>query len=91
MILTGEERLAFCSLDLILPISEVVTAAVSVHLLALRNACGLTPAAAVGLGALIKPAQVAGRFVKMAGSGRHPPIWTMVAAIALIALGVGLR
>ena len=90
VVMTDAERRAFRLLALIVPISGVVAAVISVHLLTLLEARGIALAAAVGLGALIGPAQVAGRIIEMAGGGRHPPIWTMVAAITLIALGLGL-
>lgn len=90
VVLSGDERRAFRLLAFIVPISGVVAAVVSVHLLTLLEARGMTLAAAVGLGALLGPAQVAGRIVEMAGGGRHPPIRTMVASVALVALGLGL-
>jgi predicted MFS family arabinose efflux permease len=90
VVLSRDDRRAFRLLALIVPISGVVAALISVHLLTLLEARGIALAAAVGFGALIGPSQVAGRIVEMAGGGRHPPIWTMVAAIVLIALGLGL-
>jgi hypothetical protein len=61
-----------------------------VHLLAILQAKGLTLAAAVGLGALIGPAQVAARVGELAGRGRHHPIWTLAASVALLAFGLFL-
>ena len=51
---------------------------------------GLALAAAVGLGALVGPAQVGARVVEMALGGRHHPIWTLAAAAILIAAGLAL-
>ena len=64
----------------------------SVHLVPILTTTGLTLAAAVALGALIGPAQVGARMLELMGGGRHHPVWTMVAASALVATGlVGLR
>ncbi|WP_375173847.1 MFS transporter [Pseudooceanicola sp.] len=49
---------------------------------------GLTLAAAVGIGALFGPAQVAARVIEMAGRGRHHPIWTMAVSAALALAGM---
>lgn len=60
----------------------------SVHLLSLLQAQDLSLAAAVAVGAVIGPAQVGARLVEMMLGGRHHPVWTMLAATALIALGI---
>lgn len=49
---------------------------------------GLTLAAAVGIGTLFGPAQVAARVIEMAGRGRHHPIWTMAVSAALALIGM---
>jgi len=67
-----------------------ISAAMSVHVLTILQDRGLTLAAAVGLGALIGPAQVAARVIEMAGRGRHHPLWTLTAATVLVTLGIGL-
>jgi len=46
--------------------------------------------AAVALGALVGPAQVGSRVIEMAGKGKHHPLWTMTAALVLVAVGLGL-
>jgi MFS family permease len=66
------------------------TATVSVQLLTLLQGQGVGLATAVALGALVGPAQVGGRVVEMAGKGRHHPLWTMTAALALMASGLAL-
>ncbi|MET0746072.1 MAG: MFS transporter [Microvirga sp.] len=78
----------------ILLISAVVTVSgsiasmVSVHLLALLHAQGVGPETAVGIGALIGPAQVLARLAEMAIGRRTHPIWSMLASVSLIALGM---
>ncbi|WP_212524179.1 MFS transporter [Actibacterium sp. MT2.3-13A] len=59
----------------------------SVHLITILTARGYALAAAVALGTLIGPAQVAARVIEMLGRGRHHPIWTMMAAASLVLLG----
>lgn len=59
----------------------------SIHLITILTAEGYTLAAAVALGTLIGPAQVAARFVEMIGKGRHHPVWTMIVSSLLILLG----
>jgi hypothetical protein len=74
----------------VVTVGGVTTSIVSVHLLTLLQERGLGLPAAVSLGALIGPSQVAARVLEMAGRGRHHPIWTMAAAMSLIAAGTVL-
>ncbi|WP_353471459.1 MFS transporter [Salipiger sp. H15] len=63
----------------------------SVHMVTLLAAGGYTSAAAIVLGTLIGPSQVGARVIEMMGGGRHHPVWTMLAATALVFLGfIGL-
>ncbi|MGY2050449.1 MFS transporter [Methylobacterium sp. JK268] len=88
--LSPRERRAFRLLAGILTLGGATTAILSVHLLTLLQAQGASLAAAVSLGALVGPAQVAARLVEMANRGRHHPIWTLSAAMGLIAVGLVL-
>ncbi len=63
---------------------------VSVHLLTLLQVRGVALASAVSYGALIGPAQVGARIVEMSFKGRHHPLWTLTAALGLVALGLAL-
>ncbi|WP_407518549.1 MFS transporter [Methylobacterium oryzisoli] len=85
----GEQR-AFRLLAAIMTVGGAASAIVSVHLLTLLQAQGLALAAAVALGALIGPAQVGARVIEMANRGRHHPLWTLTAAMGLVALGLAL-
>ena len=78
----------FGLLAVILTTAGAIAALWSVHLIAILQAGGVTLAAAVGLGALVGPAQVGARVVEMAPGGRYHPIWTLVAAALLIATGL---
>ena len=55
-------------------LSSVISTTLSVHLLTVLQAKGLTLAAAVGLGALVGPSQVAARTVEMVIARYHHPI-----------------
>jgi hypothetical protein len=50
---------------------------------------GVPIAAAVGLGALVGPAQVGARAIEMLSGRYHHPIWTLMAATVLVAAGIG--
>lgn len=84
------ERRAFLLLSGIVMIGGAIGAIVGVHLLTLLQAQGIGLAAAVALGALVGPAQVGGRVIEMAGGGRHHPLWTVSAALGLMATGLAL-
>ncbi|MDR6951275.1 MFS family permease [Ancylobacter sp. 3268] len=86
--LFGAERRAFVLLAAVMILAGAITATLSVHLLTLLQAQGLSLADAVLFGALVGPAQVGGRLVEMAGRGRHHPLWSLGAACGLIALGL---
>jgi predicted MFS family arabinose efflux permease len=87
--LTGSRRnRAFLLLATVLTLGAVTASMIGVHLLTLLQARGLDLAAAVALGALVGPSQVAARIVEMAFGRHYHPIWTMVASVALVAAGV---
>ncbi|MEI4488387.1 MFS transporter [Frigidibacter sp. MR17.14] len=86
--LTARERLRFGLMAAVFTLVSLLMTVVSVHLVVLLAARGLSTAEAVALGALIGPAQVAARLVEMAGGGRHHPRWTL--AVAALAAGLGL-
>ena len=78
----------FLMLATTITLSSVISTTLSVHLLTVLQAKGLTLAAAVGLGALVGPSQVAARTVEMAVARYHHPIWTKVASTSLVATGL---
>ena len=82
------ERRDFLLLVVVLVLCSTIFGLVSVHLLTLLRARGETLAAAVAFGAMVGPSQVGARVLEMAGRGRHHPLWTMRAAVALTAVGV---
>ncbi len=88
--LTGRERRAFLLFAGVLVLGGAIMALVSVHLITLLQTRGVALASAVSYGALIGPAQVGARVVEMAFKGRHHPLWTLTAALILVALGLVL-
>ena len=74
----------------VLTIGGLIFSTWSVHLITILQAYGVSLATAVALGALIGPAQVAARIVEMAIGDYHHPIWTLVASVSLIAMGLSL-
>jgi predicted MFS family arabinose efflux permease len=89
-VLAPAERRSFVLLMFIMMLGGIIASIMSVHLLTLLQETGISLAAAVSLGALVGPAQVGGRLVEMAFKQRHHPIWTLLAAIGCMALGVVL-
>ena len=71
-------------------LGTMISATLSVHLLALLSARGLTAAAAVAFGAALGPAQVGGRAIEILTARTHHPVWTMLAWTTLVAAGMGL-
>lgn len=69
----------------------LILGVISIHLITLLTASGLTLAVAVALGAMIGPSQVAARLLELLGRGRHHPVVTQIGSSVLICAGlVGL-
>jgi MFS family permease len=81
---------ALILLGVILTIGAVTMSLLSAHLLTLLQMRGIALAAAVGLGALIGPSQVAARIAEMAFGRHRHPLWTMLAGVVLVASGIAL-
>ncbi len=84
------ERLAFALTALTFTLAVVTMTVVAVHLLTILEASGLGAGAAVALGAMIGPSQVAARIIEILFGRRYHPIWTMLGATLLVALGLGV-
>ena len=69
-------------------LASVISTTLSVHLLSILQAEGYTLAAAVGLGALVGPSQVAARMIEMLIARFHHPIWTNMVSASLVAVGL---
>lgn len=88
VMLSSRERSMFRLFASIQIIAGLFVTIVSVHLLTLLQARGVSLAEAVALGALIGPAQVGARVLERLGRGRHHPLWTLSAAVVLCAAGL---
>jgi MFS family permease len=71
-----------------LTLAAVISSTLSVHLLTILQKSGKTLTAAVALGALVGPSQVAARTIEMMIARFHHPIWTKFASVAFVAIGV---
>ena len=80
------ERAIFAVLAAVVTIGAAILSIVGTHLLPLLQARGLDLGLAVGLGALIGPAQVGARVVEMLAGRHYHPSWTMIASTALLAV-----
>jgi MFS family permease len=80
----------FLLLALTITIAPVLSTIMSVHLLTILQARGIPLAAAVALGAIVGPSQVGARFIEMLLAKYHHPIWTKIASVTSLALGLGL-
>jgi hypothetical protein len=80
----------FVLLALVLSLAAGIGSIVVVHLLILLQAKGVDFAAAVAFGTLLGPAQVGARVIERVFGSRYHPIWTMIAACALMAAGLAL-
>ncbi len=88
--LKPDELPIFAILAVVLTLGAAILAIMGVHLLPLLQARGLTLAAAVALGAIVGPSQVAARVVEMFAGRHYPPIWTMIASTILVSAGTAL-
>ena len=83
-------RATFIVMGSTITLSAMISTVISVHLLTILQARDIALAAAVALGALVGPSQVGARFVEMLIARYHHPIWTKVASVLFVALGLGL-
>jgi MFS family permease len=80
----------FILLATTITVASMLSTVMSVHLLAILQARDITLAAAVALGAIVGPSQVGARFIEMLVGKYHHPIWTKIASVSFLALGLGL-
>lgn len=79
----------FILLGLTTLLSAALSTVISVHLLTILQAGGISLAGAVALGALVGPSQVGARFIESLVGKYHDPIWTKLASVFCVALGLG--
>jgi len=85
---TSGSALLFGLLAIAITLSAMISTVVSVHLLTILQKGGMTLAAAVGLGALVGPSQVAARTIEMVIARFHHPLWITFASVTFVAIGV---
>jgi MFS family permease len=86
----NRNRLIFLILAVAIMAGSMLQTVFLVHILTILQSMGVALAAAVGLGVLIGPSQVGARFIEMMISRYHHPIWTKVASVSFVALGLAL-
>lgn len=86
----AELRLLFVLMAVTMMLSSVIVTVVSVHLIPVLQGYGYSAAAAVALGALIGPSQVAGRVAELAIGRRVHPVWSTLAAGLMMGAGTAM-
>jgi MFS family permease len=87
---TARDRAVLLLLGAVIATAAMISATMSVHMLTILQARGMTLATAVAFGAMVGPSQVGARAIEMAIARFHHPIWTMVVSAALVVLGLGV-
>jgi predicted MFS family arabinose efflux permease len=88
--LRRDEYAIFGLLSVVLTLGAAILSLMGTHLLPILTARGLDMAAAVGLAAILGPAQVSARFIELLIGNRYDPVWTIVASAGLIAIAAAL-
>jgi MFS family permease len=88
--LTQGQRALFVMIATSITLGGIITSVMSVHLLSILQARGVTLAAAVSLGALVGPSQVGARVYELSIGRRFHPTWTFIVSACLIAGGLAL-
>jgi MFS family permease len=81
---------AFLVLAASISLAALISTTLSVHLLVVLQADGMSLPSAVALGAIVGPCQVTARFIEMIFGARYHAIWTKLAATSLVTAGVVL-
>ena len=84
------ERPSFVLLGASISLAALISTVLSVHLITVLQAGGLTLAASVALGAMVGPSQVSARLVEMLFGQNYHPIWTKLASTSLVTGGIAL-
>lgn len=89
-LLEASERPVYYLLMATFVITALSMSVIYIHLIELLQARGVELAAAVALGALIGPSQVAARALDMVFGRKHHPVWAFLASLAGCATGLWL-
>ncbi len=86
---SGRKRtVQFALLTVIFTMNSGLVTVISVHLISILQARGMGLAAAVALGTLVGPSQVASRLMELLFGRYYHPLWTMTASLILVAGGL---
>ncbi|MDB5984142.1 MAG: major facilitator transporter [Pseudomonas sp.] len=85
---TAAQEQMFNLLTISFILASVVMTAISVQLISLLQAQGISLAAALGIAALIGPAQVGARAIDIFTGRQSHPIWSTLGSSLLVALGL---
>jgi hypothetical protein len=77
-------------LGAVVTLSAAILSMMGALILTLLQARGLDLPTAVLFGTIIGPAAVSARFIEMLGGRHYHPIWTLVASVVLVAIGMSL-
>jgi MFS family permease len=88
--LRRDEYATFGLLAVVLTLGASVLSIIGTHLLPILTARGLDMAVAVGLGAIVGPAQVGARIIELLIGNRYDPVWTIVASAVVVAIAAVL-
>ena len=88
--LRRDEYATFGLLAAVLTLGASVLSIIGTHLLPILTARGLDMAVAVGLGAIVGPAQVGARIIELLIGNRYDPVWTIVASAVVVAIAAVL-
>jgi hypothetical protein len=87
---TDDESRSFLTFASIQVVHGLIIVNMSALIFTYLQAQGLSLAAAVAIGALMGPAQVAARLIELANKERHHPIWTLSISVAMVTTGLVL-
>jgi predicted MFS family arabinose efflux permease len=88
--LAPEQLPVFLVLGAVVTLSAAILSMMGALILTLLQARGLDLPTAVLFGTIIGPAAVSARFIEMLGARHYHPIWTLVASVVLVAIGMSM-
>jgi hypothetical protein len=87
---TRGQRHLFLVLAAVFTIAGMISTIISIHILSMLQDRGNARLAAVAIGSLIGPSQVAARLVEVVFGQRYHALWTLAGSVALTTVGVVL-
>lgn len=87
-LVVAEQLSSFLLLGASISLAALISTVLSVHLLTVLQAGGMTLGSAVALGAMVGPSQVTARLAEMFLGRHYHPIWTKLASTSLVTAGI---